>query len=341
MLGSDMARLRKTISVTTIIFTLLFSATAVTSYVRFACAQTDRFLTKVENVTVKNLIIKGGQFGVYLNRCSNITVSNNTITGVSYPYPPSGTGGIFVWGGDHHIIVGNRLENNYHGIYLGYGVEYCTISGNNITGNSKGIVLSSISSNNIIYHNNFINNTLHVDDYGDTPSLNAWDNGKEGNFWSDYNGTDANSDGIGDTPYEVDSNNKDRYPLMKPWDPTKPVDTAPPLISVSSPQNKVYNDSSVSLTFSTNEPASQMSYSLDGQDKVTIAGNTTVSGLQNGSHNLTVYVTDKYGNTGTSETIYFTVEVSEPFPTTLVIVSLTSVAVAIVGLLVYFKKRKH
>jgi hypothetical protein len=57
---------------------------------------------------------------------------------------------------------------------------------------------------------------------------NVWDNGypSGGNYWSDYNGTDlllgsgqneTGSDGIGDTPYVIDANNRDNYPLMKPY----------------------------------------------------------------------------------------------------------------------------
>ena len=49
---------------------------------------------------------------------------------------------------------------------------------------------------------------------------NAWDNGSQGNYWSNYTGTDNNGDGIGDTPYLVYENNQDNYPLMNPIIPT-------------------------------------------------------------------------------------------------------------------------
>ena len=49
-----------------------------------------------------------------------------------------------------------------------------------------------------------------------TPAVNIWDNGIEGNYWSNYNGTDNDSDGIGKTPYIIDEKNQDNYPLMTP-----------------------------------------------------------------------------------------------------------------------------
>jgi hypothetical protein len=69
------------------------------------------------------------------------------------------------------------------------------------------------STGNRFYHNDF-SNTVQVQ----TDGLdNSWDNGypSGGNYWSDYSGSDANGDGIGDTPYIIKGNVSDHYPLMK------------------------------------------------------------------------------------------------------------------------------
>jgi hypothetical protein len=115
------------------------------------------------------------------------------------------------------------------------------------------------------------------------------------------------------------------------------VDTRPPQVSVLGLDNNTFSASEVPLNFALNETAAEIKYCLDGQENVTITGNTTLTGLATGDHSLTVYAVDEAGNAGSSETINFYVT---PFPTTLVIASVT-VAVIGIGLLVYFKKRKH
>jgi hypothetical protein len=118
------------------------------------------------------------------------------------------------------------------------------------------------------------------------------------------------------------------------------IDTTPPRISVLSPENRTYYSTYLPLSFSVDELTSQVGYSLDGNETLSDMGNTTLTGLPYGSHNITLHANDTSGNTGTSEIIYFSV--AEPFPTTLVATaSGVSVAIAVVGLLVYFKKRKH
>jgi len=75
-------------------------------------------------------------------------------------------------------------------------------------------IYASYTENNVIYHNSFINNT---DQVSLSSSSDIWDNDYEGNYWSDYAGTDSDGDGIGDNPYIINENNRDRYPLMNPY----------------------------------------------------------------------------------------------------------------------------
>jgi hypothetical protein len=107
---------------------------------------------------------------------------------------------------------------------------------------------------------------------------------------------------------------------------------------VTSPENRTYDTSSIPLNFTVNAAVSQITYCLDGVENITISGNTTLAGLANGNHNLTVYATDDAGNTSASEPIYFSVEV--PFPT-VVVASVSTVAVAGAGLLLYLRKHKR
>jgi len=80
------------------------------------------------------------------------------------------------------------------------------------------------SSGNTIY-NNYIDNTKNVYDEG----TNVWNIAKTpgtnimggpylgGNYFSDYQGKDADGDGIGDTPYEIPGGaNRDSLPLVEP-----------------------------------------------------------------------------------------------------------------------------
>jgi hypothetical protein len=116
--------------------------------------------------------------------------------------------------------------------------------------------------------------------------------------------------------------------------------TAPRILSVSV-ENKTYSTSDLPLNVIVNEPASQVIYSLDGQSNVTAAGNTTLNDVSTGEHTLTVSVLDSAGNVGSLETAYFSVDLAEPFPTTIVGASIALVAVAGVGFLVYLKKHRR
>ncbi|UCE29730.1 MAG: right-handed parallel beta-helix repeat-containing protein, partial [Candidatus Bathyarchaeota archaeon] len=120
-------------------------------------------------------------------------------------------------------ISGNNMANNYNCIWIDYYSNYNNISGNNIANNDYGIRLYSFSSNRF-WHNNFIDNTNQVYSYN---SICVWDDGypSGGNYWSDYeerypDATEIGDSGIWGTPYFLDENNQDNYPLVDPWAPT-------------------------------------------------------------------------------------------------------------------------
>jgi hypothetical protein len=118
----------------------------------------------------------------------------------------------------------NNLYRNQYGIDGGdmhsFGSSYFE---NNITENTAGIQLAYNAN---IYRNNFINNTKQVDfriyrGYVEAPKADLWDNGIEGNYWSDYltkhsDAKEVNSTGTYDTPYELYPDNFDNHPLVEP-----------------------------------------------------------------------------------------------------------------------------
>jgi parallel beta-helix repeat protein len=140
---------------------------------------------------------------VALVNCSGITVQNLNLNNNGQ--------GLLLASTAESSITQNNITANIHGIYL-CGSSNNTVAGNNITKNLANGIYLYYSQNNTFFHNNFIDNTNPVYDVGE-PS-NSWDNGVEGNHWSNYNGTDTDGDGIGDTPYVLDGNNQDNQPLV-------------------------------------------------------------------------------------------------------------------------------
>ena len=154
-----------------------------------------------------------------------------------------------------------------------------------------------------------------------------------------------------------------------------------PNISIESPTNRTYNVTSLPLnvtikTFNSYQEEYNtnthrlVSYSLDGENSQFIddtfqkevppgyivgeytifAASVFLSGLREGSHNLTVRAQYDYTTTYDSShwhfesesSVFFSIDIAEPFPIALVITaSGVSIAVIGLGLLVYFKKRNR
>jgi parallel beta-helix repeat protein len=154
------------------------------------------------------------------------------------------------------------------------------IAGNNISDCDIASINLGHAHNNTFYHNNFAGKPrCHVmDEYTDQNirdalpemalSANFWDNGSEGNYWSDYNGADVDGNGIGDTPYTIKTVyydldlgkqatldcGEDSYPLMNPLDATNT--TLELLNPTSSPTPIPSSTVSVPLSPSPNTPLS-------------------------------------------------------------------------------------
>jgi predicted esterase len=112
-----------------------------------------------------------------------------------------------------------------------------------------------------------------------------------------------------------------------------------PTIAILSPENTTYNIAEIVLNFTVNDEVSEITCCLDEQDNVIIGGNTTLTGLTNGNHKVTVYATDTSGNTIQSETIYFTVDAGIPTWITALIAIIAIIAICAV-ILIYLKKTK-
>jgi thermitase len=147
--------------------------------------------------------------GIFTYTTYGDIVSNNVVKGNGF--------GMLI--GSPALVAGNKVvQNTWYGINLG-STSRITVRDNHFRGNGEGINITDASLNSI-YHNNFINNMIQVACRG-TPLANKWHGlwNVTGNYWSDYTGTDPDGDGIGNTPYIINANNKDNFPFMNPYLP--------------------------------------------------------------------------------------------------------------------------
>jgi parallel beta-helix repeat protein len=191
------------------------------------CSIAQMFCWSLENVTIKNLSVDGGDWGICLYYCTNCTITNCTIKNTQQPIPFQIEGGIIIEGGVNNKVFANNITNNLNGFNM-FQTSGNWIFENNITDSRHYGFWFFESSNNTFYHNNVINNTNQAGSSG-----NVWDFNGEGNFWGDYNGTDVNGDGVGDTPYVISGNEQDNYPLMVPYHKPQPTPTPSPTPSLT------------------------------------------------------------------------------------------------------------
>lgn len=143
---------------------------------------------KIKNLNIlDNICLNNSELGIYLRFSYNSTIKNNIISGSNY-----------------------GLNMQYSGRNI--------ISFNLFTKNNLGLFFCCGSENNIVFKNSFVDNYEYN---AKSNTKNQFDYQGFGNFWDDYNGTDNNSDGIGDQAHvvfhneNIDVYNQDSYPLIE------------------------------------------------------------------------------------------------------------------------------
>lgn len=252
---------------------------------------------EVVYVTASNIYISGftmqhGYCGIYLDHANNISLIRNVIT-------DNAEYGVYSDWAANSTLRENTICNNWLGVFLWY------------------------SSGNTLCHNNF-NNTVQV---SAEASVNTWDGGYPvgGNYWSSYIGVDkfsgpdqnlAGSDGIGDTPYIIDSENKDRYPLIKPYSQHDVgiIKVVPSKTFISQGETLQINVTSLnygtfSETFNITAYANEIkiqtqTITLPSRTSTTITLTWETSNVEKGTYTIRVHATPVQGETDVTDNTF-------------------------------------
>ncbi|MFW6304558.1 MAG: NosD domain-containing protein, partial [Candidatus Saliniplasma sp.] len=168
------------------------------------------YIDRSSNNILRGNNASGNNLGILLQYSDNNLVINNSAYENSY--------GIGFTDSESNIIQGNNFSLNDYGIYVYSSLENRFFENTISSNNNYGLYFRSGTSDNLIYHNDILNNSIQAADDG---TDNQWYNAtlNEGNYWSDYNGTDMDGDGVGETNYtKIDgiAGSNDTYPLTIP-----------------------------------------------------------------------------------------------------------------------------
>ncbi len=201
------------------------------------------YLASVNNGAVQNAVVSDNYRGVFVWMSSRITLwagttysnrvdgvsllSSSLVTIASWNVSHNLRDGIRVFSSSLTNVTGNNVSSNQASGIVLYDSTNVTLAVNKVDSNAQAGVSLSASTDNIVYHNTITSNGEQA--YDDLGAENLWDRGypSGGNYWSDYTGQDncngasqsvcTGPDGIGDTPYAIDPDSQDRYPMMTPF----------------------------------------------------------------------------------------------------------------------------
>lgn len=177
---------------------------------------------------VRNNLIEDSRYGLHFMQTDDHLIENNILRNNSV--------GVYLMYGDRYVVRNNLLYNNRGASGYGLGskdINDLTVEGNQFIANRVGFYNDSspIDPNAIVeFHHNllayneigldilpnvkrnhitenaFLDNTQQVNIAGSGDLTgNRWASDGRGNFWSDYNGFDADGNQVGDLPYQARS----------------------------------------------------------------------------------------------------------------------------------------
>ncbi len=240
--------------------------------------------------------------GISIDHCHELIIHDNFITN-------NKVAGISVTASEQNILENNFIQHNQKGVHLASFSINNQIVSNSIRDNTVYGVYVFQSSSNTFTSNDFIGNNQNAQDV----STNTWYANNQGNYWDDYNKYDNNSDGIGDTPYNVPGgSNVDNYPLGYFKQPGQPGGENQPPIVVSLSISKSSAVRNETITFSgegTDSDGNLVGYqwrsSLDGI--LSTQQSFSTSTLSVGTHTIYFKVMDDDATWSTEKTTTVTI----------------------------------
>ncbi len=190
------------------------------------------------NIICSNNISRNGR-GIYLETGKYNEIYSNNISDNSYAgldlwdannnniygniISSNTENGFYIWNSRGNKIYSNEISGSKKGLTMWISCGSNTIYSNIISNNEEGIYIYDRdypSNNNLIYHNDFIENAAN-NAYDEC--TNQWFNAslEEGNYYDDYeekypDATEIN--GIWDIPYAITGGDiQDLYPLIVPY----------------------------------------------------------------------------------------------------------------------------
>jgi parallel beta-helix repeat protein len=172
------------------------------------------YFIDMEKSRIEDVTSERNRFGFYIHASNGNAIRRSTVVGNVY--------GLHLQDASDNLVEGNNLIRQTYNSPGGYGIYLYRSTGNRIVDNTIennvnwGIWFSD-AKGNLIFHNNVSGNSPQVSD--NNPDANQWfdPDKKEGNWWADYKGTDADKDHIGDTPYGIlgPGGAVDAYPFVE------------------------------------------------------------------------------------------------------------------------------